>query len=127
MVNGKWVTRPRLWHSQRGPRKIWGCPTAMGGLLGPARVGRSGQRVAAPRATGDGHRLVLRLMGGGGGSAVAVGTGRSSGAGVAYPLVPLVAAARRGRGRVHGAGPRTPGSMKWQRQRGRYRQGETHR
>ena len=114
MVNYKCVTRPRLWHSQRGPRKIWGCPTAMSGLLGPARVGRSRHQVAAPRASGDGHRPVSRLVagGGGGGSALAVGLGHCSGAGVAHPLVQLVGAAWRVLGRVRGAGPGTPGSMK---------------
>ena len=75
MVNGKWVTRPRLRHSQRGPRKIRGCPTAMGGLLGPARMGRSGQRVAAPRANGDGHRLVSVVLVGGGGVRLCCGAG----------------------------------------------------
>ena len=65
----------------------------MGGLLGPARVGRSGQRAAAPRATGDGHRPVS-WVGGGGAPLKSCGAGALGGRGVAYPRDPLVGAAR---------------------------------
>ena len=52
--------------------------------------------MTAPRATGDGHRLVSWFVGRGGGGGLrllSMGLGRWSGAGVAYPPGLLVGAA----------------------------------
>ena len=59
----------------------------MGGLLGSARVGQSGQRMTAPRATGDGHRLVSWFLGAGGGGAplTSCGAGALVGCGSGVP------------------------------------------
>ena len=58
VVSGLWMTRPRLRHMR-------GSQPPQGGLLGPAVVGRSGQPVAAPRATGG--QSLPSFIGGGGG------------------------------------------------------------
>ena len=52
LESGIWLTRPTLLHSQRGTHKMWAAQPPMDGLLGPAGVGRSGQRTVAPRAMG---------------------------------------------------------------------------
>ena len=51
LVSGIWLTRPRLRHSRRGSLKMWDTQPPHGGLLGPARVGRSGRPMPAPCAT----------------------------------------------------------------------------
>ena len=50
-VSGIWLTRPRLRHSRRGSLKMRDSQPPRGGLLGPARVGRSGRPMPAPCAT----------------------------------------------------------------------------
>ena len=77
MVNGKCVTRPRLWHSQRGPRKSWGCPTANGRLT-RSRQGGS-KRAASGRTPRHRGRTQAGFVGrgrGGGAPLKAVGLGR---------------------------------------------------
>ena len=65
-----WMTRLRLQHSRRWTLKITDSGPPQDGLLGPAMVGRSGQPLEAPCATGGRH---LPNFDGGGGSALGVG------------------------------------------------------
>ena len=66
LVAGCWLARPRHRHSRRGIRENEDAQPSTDGLLGPARVGRSGQQVVAPRATGSRQRPVSEKRGGGG-------------------------------------------------------------
>ena len=52
-----------------------GSQPPQGGLLGPAKKGRSGRPVAAPRATGGRHLPCFFAQGVGGGSAITEGRG----------------------------------------------------
>ena len=51
LVSGIWLTRPRLRHSRRGSLKMRDSQPPRGGLLGPARVDRSGRPMPALCAT----------------------------------------------------------------------------